>query len=392
MDVVLNSLSGEAAARSMEVLAPGGRFVELGKVDLYANRRVILRPLAANASFHAVDLVSLLRDDFAGSVSALRTVAHRVRQGQYRPLLHQVYPVQRVDEAFRLLQHSRHIGKVVISLDGPVPVRMNPVLPSIAPDEQYLVIGGLSGLGARVALHLAKRGTRHLALAGRRGMETPGAADLVARLTTLGASVTVDAVDVTDAVAVEQLIRKIDTAEHPLREVIHSVLHLEDDELTRLSDERMRAVLAPKIAGAVLLDRLTRQRNIRLTSYSSMNAWVGSGHQTSYAAANLFLEALARHRRRHGNDALTIAWGTISEAGYVAREGLTETLGQLGMITPDEACAAQDRHHARHTDVVAIGRYDLAHLSAFCPSLATPRFSLIAPSTISGTDYRLTDL
>ncbi|MFI9237289.1 SDR family NAD(P)-dependent oxidoreductase [Streptomyces sp. NPDC053079] len=394
VDVVLNSLSGEAAARSMEVLAHGGRFVELGKRDLYANSRTLLRPLAGNASLHVVDLARMTFADPEAVSAALETVAERLRAGRYRPLLHQAYPAHRAEEAFRLLQHSRHIGKVLLSFDEPVPVRTFPAPTPVDPDGTYLVVGGLSGLGARTALHLAERGARHLALVGRRGVDTPEAPEVLARLAAREASVSVHAADVTDADAMRTLLRRIDATGHPLRGIVHAALHLEDEALADLDDERLRAVLAPKMAGAMILDQLTRHRNTSLTLYSSLTAWTGNIKQTNYAAANLFLEALTRRRRHDGEPGLAVAWGAIAETGYVAREGLTSSLAAAGLtpVTPHEACTALDRFHAHGTDVTAYGRCDWARMAMIAPSLAGPRFAAVVPPPLIGTDYRLEEL
>ncbi|MGI5341485.1 SDR family NAD(P)-dependent oxidoreductase [Streptomyces sp. CA-181903] len=391
VDVVLNSLAGEAMARGMEVLAPGGHFVELGKRDVYANSRMLLRPLAHNASLHVVDLARLLLTATQGELLELTSVPERVREGIYRPLLHQAFPAARIQEAFRLLQHSQHIGKVVVTFDDPVPVRTSPTPPPPDPHGSYLIVGGLSGLGARTALHLARRGARHLALVGRRGADSPEAPGLLARLDALGATVDVHAVDVTDAAAMREVARRTDTREHPLRGIVHSVLHLEDDVLTGLDDERLRAVLAPKMAGALILSGFARERDVALTVYSSLNAWIGNVRQANYAAANLFTEALVRQRRHEGRAGLAAAWGPIGETGYVARAGLAELLDKSGMapLTPDDACAALDRFHAQALDVTCYARCDWSALAFLGPTVTGPRFSPVVPPPVAGTGYRL---
>ncbi|MGW2189833.1 beta-ketoacyl synthase N-terminal-like domain-containing protein, partial [Streptomyces sp. NPDC001719] len=148
VDVVLNSLSGEAMARGLEVLRPGGRFVELGKRDLYGNSRLLLRPFLGNVTFTTVDLAELARDVPELLADRFAEVAARVHEGFYRPLPHHVYPADRVTEAFESLQHSRHVGKVVISLEEPPLLREPPQSYTPDPDGTYLITGGLSGFGA----------------------------------------------------------------------------------------------------------------------------------------------------------------------------------------------------------------------------------------------------
>ncbi|MGX8904228.1 SDR family NAD(P)-dependent oxidoreductase [Streptomyces netropsis] len=394
VDVVLNSLAGEAMARSMEVLASGGRFVELGKRDVYTNSRMALRPLAHNASLHVVDLGRRLLTTTPGELPELTTVPERVREGVYRPLLHQAFPAARAREAFHLLQHSKHIGKVLLTFDEPVPVRTAPAPEPPDPEGSYLVVGGLSGLGARTALHLAERGARHLALVGRRGPDSPEAPALLRQLDALGATVSVHAVDVTDAPAMREVVQQTDTPEHPLRGIVHSALHLDDDALTDLSDDRVRAVLAPKMAGALVLSSLAPDRDVVLTLYSSLNAWVGNIHQANYAAGNLFTEALVRRRRHDGRAGLAVAWGAIGDTGYVAREGLAEVLDRNGFtpLTADDACTALDRFHAHAVDVTCYARCDWSAVPLVAPTVTGPRFSSVVPPPLPGTGYRLEEL
>ena len=117
VDVVLNSLSGEAIPRGLELLRPHGRFVELGKRDIYANSRIMLRAFRNNISLFCVDVSQLAGTRPSLARSEMREIVRRVRAGEYRPLLYRAYPARRIDEAFRLLQHSRHIGKVVVTFE-----------------------------------------------------------------------------------------------------------------------------------------------------------------------------------------------------------------------------------------------------------------------------------
>src|SRR5690606_19959663 len=187
VDVVLNSLAGEAISRGLECLRHGGRFVELGKRDIYENRHVALRSFADNIAFFGVDVGTLMWKDpelAAEQAAAFRQVLDP------RPLPHTVFPAERVADAFALMGRSRHIGKVVVSLDGPVEARFRPARRRPAAGT-YLITGGLSGFGAVTARHLARRGVRRLALVSRRGADTPGAPELLEELRGLGAEVAV---------------------------------------------------------------------------------------------------------------------------------------------------------------------------------------------------------
>ncbi|MEH6379712.1 zinc-binding dehydrogenase, partial [Streptomyces sp. KLMMK] len=145
VDVVLNSLSGEAAARTRELLAPCGRFVELGKRDVLGNQRMLQKALAENAVHCVVDAANLAWQDPGHAAAVFDEVLAHLRAGDYIPLPHLVYPAHRIEEAFRLLQHSKHLGKIVITFDEPVPVHRAPRPLRLAADGTCLVTGGLGG-------------------------------------------------------------------------------------------------------------------------------------------------------------------------------------------------------------------------------------------------------
>ncbi|MBM7815047.1 type I polyketide synthase [Saccharothrix algeriensis] len=384
VDVVLNSLAGPALVRSLELLRPGGRFVELGRRDMYEDNALPLRPFLADLSFFAFDLSAAAADP-ALAARVLAGARDAVAGRAFRPLPHAVHPAGRVAEAFRQLQHSHHVGKVVVAFDPdaePVVVQGPPAPPALDPGGTYLVTGGLGGFGAATARWLADRGARHLALVGRRGADSPEAPALLAELAARGVRARAHAADVADPAALRRVLAALDP---PLRGVVHAAMHLDDAPLAELDDERFRAVLAPKLGGAVVLDELTRDLDLDLfLLHSSVSALVGNPRQAPYAAANLFLEALVRQRRARGLPGTAVAWGVLGEAGYVARNGLAPAMAAAGLaaIGTGEALAALDEVVGAAEPVVRVGRTDWARLGALLPAVRGPRFG--APARSAG--------
>ncbi|MTE22443.1 SDR family NAD(P)-dependent oxidoreductase [Streptomyces sp. TRM43335] len=396
VDVVLNSLSGEAVTRSLELLKPGGHFVELGKRDLAANERLLLGPFQRALTFSAVDLNEMVLQDPDGAGHHVGRLAEGIADGTLRPVPHWVRPADEAAEAFRLLRHSHHIGKLVLTFDEPPSLTPHPAQHSPDPEGTYLVTGGLGGFGAATACWLAERGARHLALVGRRGERTPGAPEMLRKLRDRGVRVTAYAADAADVEAMRTVFADADGHGHPVRGVVHAAMHLDDAPLTDLDDARLAAVLAPKVGGALVLDELTRGRQLDLfVMYSSAAALIGNPHQAPYVGANVALESLARARRRRGEAALVVQWGGIDEAGYVARlelTGMLESKG-MGLLTPREAHARLGRLLTEPAEVVAVGRMTWEALRSFCPAADSPRLSLVlAPAQDvaghSGDDLR----
>ncbi|NEB79261.1 SDR family NAD(P)-dependent oxidoreductase, partial [Streptomyces sp. SID14478] len=209
-----------------------------------------------------------------------------------------------------------------------------------------LITGGTGTLGALTARHLVTaHGIRHLVLAGRRG-EAPQLRD---ELTELGATVTVAACDTSDRAQLAALLGEIPAA-HPLTAVVHSAGVLDDGVLTELTPERVDTVLRPKADAALHLHELTRDLDLAaFVLFSSAAGVLGNPGQANYAAANAFLDALARRRHRDGLPAVSVAWGywsTVSAmTGHLgaadlrrnARIGMTGLGAAEGMALLDAA-------------------------------------------------------
>ncbi|WP_433135957.1 type I polyketide synthase [Actinomadura nitritigenes] len=339
IDVVLNSLARETVDASLRVLRPGGRFVEIGKTDIRDPEAVAAEH--PRVRYAAYDLLSV-EPGRVGEV--LRTVLDLHEDGALRPLPIQTHDVRRAPEALRALRRAEHIGKLVLTVPPPA---------AFDPAGTVLITGGTGKLGALLARHLVREhGVRRLVLAGRRGRAAEGVAELEAELTGLGAEVAFPACDIADRDALARLL-----AEHPPTAVVHAAGVLDDGLAATLTGDRVDAVLRPKVDAAWHLHELTRDTELTaFVMFSSAVGVLGAPGQSNYAAANTWLDALARRRRAGGLPAVSLSWGLWDEEGGMTghlsgeqvdrlrRTGIAPLPAQRGLALFDAALRSSREH------------------------------------------------
>ncbi|MCX6968771.1 MAG: SDR family NAD(P)-dependent oxidoreductase [Verrucomicrobia bacterium] len=322
VDVVLNSLAGDAIPKSLSCLAPYGRFLEIGKRDIYQNSRLGLRPFSRNLSFFAIDLSQLLRDRPAFIAQMSSDLMRQFESGELVPLPHKSCPVTQAAQAFREMAQGRHTGKIVLSLNTE-DVLVQPDSDErlhLDPGATYLVTGGVRGFGLAIAEWMIERGARNLVLVGASDASAASAKEHFAGAVASGVNLLTAAVDVSDAAVLEGLLSKIQATMPPLRGVIHAAMKMDDGLVSQLTPARLWSVIGPKAGGAWNLHDQTKDLPLDFfVMTSSVSSLVGNPGQGNYAAANAFLDALAHHRRALGLPALAINWGHLGEVGYAAR-------------------------------------------------------------------------
>lgn len=379
VDVVLNSLAGDQMWASLKTLKPFGRFVELGKRDFLENTPLDLRPFVRNRSYFGVDLDELLAHDPELVAGMVAEIGQAFDSGDLRPLPYGLFDGEDVSDAFRLMQRSGHVGKVVVRPATAVSVRA-PSSSFVPASGVHLVIGGTSGFGFETALRLAERGAEKVVVASRQGMQDVA---LQQRLADYGDRIAIERVDATDARQVDALCDRVRAHHGPIAGVIHTAMVLEDGFIDGLTAESLHRVAAPKTLAADALHAATINDDLQyFVAYSSATTVIGSPGQAAYVLANGYLEGLMMERRRNGLPGLAVAWGAISDAGAISRDRdlgarLERTTGVTG-VSAGEALDHLETLLARGSQTAPIETYTAMGDSAAAGKLAilsTPAFA-----------------
>jgi acyl transferase domain-containing protein/NADPH-dependent curcumin reductase CurA/NAD(P)-dependent dehydrogenase (short-subunit alcohol dehydrogenase family)/acyl carrier protein len=379
VDVVLNSLAGDAIAASLSLLRGRGRFLELGKRDIYAHRKVGLYAFRRNLSMSVIDLAGLASEDpeFVGRL--LSELLPMFADGTLRPLPAESYPLSQASVAFRRMAQARHHGKLVLmpaaSPDSTVavPRSQGPVPTGIRPDGTYLVTGGFGAIGRQVAAYLVEHGARHVVLLGRRAPDAEVLASIAA-WEAAGARVHAFRADVASLSDMQAVFERFAPTRRqiatngtdqdglpPLLGIFHAAGVLDDGVLLQQSAQRFEAVMAPKVIGSWNLHRLSLDHPVELfVPFSSAAALVGSPGQSNYAAANAFMDRLAHFRHERGLPAVSIQWGPWADIGLAAQHDRSGRLSNRGFdaIQPAQGLRALDWALRERGPVLSIMPFD----------------------------------
>lgn len=314
VDVVLNSLYRQGAVSSLKLLAPFGRFIELGKRDIFENNSLRLKLFKDNLSYFGVDVDELLVYKKELAQELFGEIISHFEQGNYYPIPTSVYGRDLCVDAFMDMKSSSHIGKIVVSMDGSeaqeARSRTLPVLPEgvhgleIGSQSACLVTGGLGGLGLQIAKYLLGRGAGAVYLVGRKDASDSVAAARIAELEGLASKsqrVCYFSADVSDASQARKAFDRIasDMQEHKYRfeAFLHCAVSLHDAYIQDLRAADFRLLISTKYQGARNFMQSFMDSKVRpavSVLMSSITTVFGNEAQANYVFANAMLEAMTR--------------------------------------------------------------------------------------------------
>ncbi|KAM3552944.1 hypothetical protein MY1884_006931 [Beauveria asiatica] len=325
VDVVLNSLASEALRASWRLIARFGRFVELGQRDIVGNTGLDMEPFSRNVSFHSVNMTDLVDWDIDTAAHGLAKVVELLNNKVARPVTPvNIFPLSRIEDAFRTMQTGSHMGKIVLEVHDHDHV---PVLPAMAPpvkffeDATYVISGGGGGLGRFIATWMVKNGARNILLLSRSGGTKASVRELITSLENAGAQAAAWVCDVGDESAVRRAVERCRQESWPaIRGVIQSAMNLQDAIYENMTLDQFRDSIRPKVSGSWNLHRHMPRNVDFFILLSSTVGVVGSRGQCNYAAGNVYMDALACYRRSKGLSGCSLDLGVMLGVGFLAEE------------------------------------------------------------------------
>ncbi|MET1254637.1 SDR family NAD(P)-dependent oxidoreductase [Aliikangiella maris] len=320
VDIVLNSLNKDFIPAGLDALGNGGRFVEIGKLDIWSNDQV--KAYHDNIDYFNFDLSELPEQELNQlNKDILNQVAQQIEAGNYQPLPVNEFALDEVQEAFAILSRGANTGKLVINLTQQAPEATDI---TINANAYYIITGGFGALGQSLASKLIERGAQHIVLCGR---NLPQESQLSQLRQNWPQHVTLYPVktDISDADSVNNLFNLLANDTRPIGGVFHTAGVLADAPIKGQTLTSIETVFAPKITGTdLLLAALNKyQSDAFFVGFSSIAAMLGSMSQANYAAANAYIDyRLAVENATGQRRCLSINWGPWAEIGMAAE--LTE--------------------------------------------------------------------
>ncbi|MEM7304988.1 MAG: SDR family NAD(P)-dependent oxidoreductase, partial [Pseudomonadota bacterium] len=308
VDVVLNSLSGNFIQASIDCLRPGGRFIEIGKRDIWTAEQMAKH--RSDVQYQIIDLMTIAKDHPEKIQTSLLQLKSEFESEKLKPNPIESFPITQTDKALRRMQNSEHIGKLVLTIENQAATVRN--------EGCYIITGGLGGLGQLTAKWLASKGASHILLLTRRNNQNNFDLQWADQYSDL--NVEILTLDVSDKQALEKLFKRLENSATHVRGIFHAAGVLSDALIQKLTVSNLNEVLAPKLRGAQYLDHFSKTLTRPLdwfVLYSSAASLFGSPGQASHVSANSYLDSLARYRRQQGLPGLSINWGLWSEVGTV---------------------------------------------------------------------------
>jgi acyl transferase domain-containing protein/NADPH:quinone reductase-like Zn-dependent oxidoreductase/SAM-dependent methyltransferase len=352
-DVILSTASGDMLHETIKALAPLGRLIDVGRLDVMDASGIGLELFQKGASFSSFDLHLVVNHDPELGRQLMQAVGDHYRAGRITPIRPvTVSDISQLDQTLLGFSRGVHLGKLVVKFEPDSLVRMvtPPPAASFDPEACYIITGGLEGLGKSIIQWMGDRGARDIVVLSRRGASTPEAQTLVKAMAERGMRLDAVACDLSSS---NQVVRAVEqaSARRPVKGVVHCAVSYQDISFEKLSVAGWRDGLAAKVSGTRNLHEATKGFPLEFfVMTTSIAAVLAFATQAAYTAANNFQDQFARYRRRLGLPATTAQFGLINDIGHLSTDNVA-----LDMMARNKALTVPESYFLRLLEPAFVG-------------------------------------
>ncbi|KAK5999099.1 Reducing polyketide synthase DEP5 [Cladobotryum mycophilum] len=342
-DVVFSAGSVDSgdAHEAWRCIASFGRFLDSGRKHNLSRNVLDGIPVQRSASYMPFDLVEMYQSRQQLLSRLLPTVVGYAKQGlSFVPGEAQTIDLADLDQAVSSFSDAFGAAKSVVQYQAsekPIQVIPSRVKPQFSADATYLLVGCLGGLGRSLTSWMMESGARRFAFLSRSGADSKSAAKLVADLEAAGAFVQVVRGDATSRDDVARAVGGV-SSKYPIKGVVHAAMVLRDGLFHSMTFDAWTQSTQPKVLGAQNLHSVLENTPLDFfIMTSSVSGILGTPGQSNYAAANAYLDSLARSHQSKNNAATSVVLPMVLGVGVVAENAeLEDALKRKGMYGVDE--------------------------------------------------------
>lgn len=326
VDIVLNSLKGDAIQAGLECLKTGGRFIEIGKVDILNHSKLNMNLLLRDLSFLSVQLDILMLSQTNKIQQYLQAVMQLAENKNISPIIDSIYDLKDTELAFRFLMSGQHKGKLILNMRSK-PSNIYSSSTIYNSTVCYILSGGTGALGLQLVQHMSTQGARQFILLSRQGTASLRSSDatMLSHLQRFGIQIYIGQCDVTKQ---EDIHRVLQEAQQKLSNpflkysILHLAMVLDDAPISKLNIQRIEKVMECKVQGAInLIQSIPNDQLEDIIFFSSAASTFGNPSQANYSAANTFLDTYAvqlsiRTRKR----VRVLNLGLVEDVGILAED------------------------------------------------------------------------
>ena len=304
VDIILNCLTGPGFIESsLRALSEHGQFIEISKINIYSSEK--MQTVRPDIKYTIFALDKLMHLDKEKTVRQIKSILSMFATGICKPLPMTLFPLQQTVNAFNYIKQAKHIGKVLLKHDEPFTYKDN---------KTYMITGGLGGVGQKLIKHLTNKGVKHCVITGTKPKNN--VQHLLEEFKKSQLDIQYYSVDVSDKHAMSNVFSDIASSSYPLAGIFHLAGVLNDKVISNLDASEISDVLSPKYHGTTVLDELSKDLTLDcFVFFSSIASALGAKGQANYAAANAFVDRVAKKLTLSNRNALSINWGPFADEG-----------------------------------------------------------------------------